>query len=180
MIAVENKRRKPDNILKDYADAEIIDVTSKGNSPYVKFSPFYPIGNLPVPFSENVVAASVEGIWQGLKVFETEDVDVSKFQITNMKGLKRTVRKFGKPKGHRVGVNGIELLDYITARHKIYVPTYNWVLENKLQKELELLAEIAKKKTLVLLDYETNEDVNNPAKPLSHASLVKKKLESMR
>ena len=173
MIVVESKRRKVENILKKYNDAEIIDVTSKGSLPYVKFSPFYPIGNIPVPFSENVFATSVEGVWQGLKVFETADVDVSKFQVTNMKGLKRTVRKFGKPKGHRSGVKGKELFDYITARHKIYVPTYNWVLENKLQKELALLVEIAKHKILVLLDYETNEDVNNPAKPLSHASLEK-------
>lgn len=52
----------------------IIDVTSKAQNEFVKFSPFYPIGGIPVPFTDDI-AVSVEGIWQGLKVFETADVD---------------------------------------------------------------------------------------------------------
>lgn len=72
MIIVQSKRRKITNILKDYPDATIIDVTSKGRLPYVKFSPFYPIGNIPVPFSPNSYSESMEGIWQGLKVFKKQ------------------------------------------------------------------------------------------------------------
>jgi len=177
MITVQSKRRKIANILKDYPNAIIIDVTSKGTLPYLKFSPFYPIGGIPVPFSKGIFSASVEGIWQGLKVFEKEEVDVKKFQITAMKGLKRTVRKFGIPKGHRKGVNGQALLDYITARKEIYLPTYNWVLENKLTIELNQLKALAKEKTVVLLDYETNGDIENPTKPLSHAQLIVQKLK---
>ena len=114
-------------------NAVIIDVTSKGEMPMVRFSPFYPIGNIPIPFSPNRFSQSVEGIWQGLKVFEKSDVDESKFEITTMKGLKRTVRKFGIPKGHKKGINGSELLDYITARKLIYLPAYKWVLDNELK-----------------------------------------------
>ncbi len=175
-ILVQSKRRKIENIQKEYPDAHIIDVTSKGELPYLKFSPFYPIGNIPVPFSEGVTSESVEGVWQGLKVFESFDVDESKFKVRSMKGLKRTVRKYGVPKGHRKGVKGIELLNYITARKLIYLPTYHWVLKNKLQAELKSLAAIAEKQTLVLLDYETNEDIENPRKPLSHAALIKQAL----
>ena len=177
MIIVQSKRRKIENIQKEFPDAVIMDVTSKGSMPMVKFSPFYPIGNIPVPFSENVFAESVEGIWQGLKVFESQDVDESKFSIKIMKGLKRTVRKFGVPKGHRKGIQGNELLDYITARKLIYLPTYTWVLNNKLQKEVTELIALAKKQTLILLDYETNGEVENPKKPLSHAHLIKMELE---
>lgn len=176
MIIVQNKRRKVANILKDYPDAVIIDVTSKGVLPFLKFSPFYPIEDIPVPFSIGVQSESVEGIWQGLKVFENEDVDAKKFSITSMKGLKRTVRRYGIPKGHRKGVNGLELLDYITARKQIYLPTYNWVLDNKLTSEMNQLKELAKVKTVVLLDYETNGDIDNPKKPLSHAQLIVKRL----
>ena len=177
MVKVQNRRRKIENIKKDFPNAVIIDVTSKGKMPMVKFSPFYPIGNIPIPFSANKFSKSVEGIWQGLKVFENSGVDESKFKITSMKGLKRTVRKFGIPKGHRKGINGNKLLDYITARKLIYLPTYKWVLDNQLEKELIELKNISTNKTLILLDYETNGDIENPNKPLSHAQLIKMRLE---
>lgn len=143
----------------------------------VKFSPFYPVGDIPIPFSDNEFAESVEGVWQGLKVFADHDVDESKFRITKMKGLKRTVRKYGIPQGHRKGINGTELLDYITARKLIYLPTYKWVLENKLTTEIEALKKLAETQDVILLDYETNGDVDDPRKPLSHAQLVKLYLE---
>jgi hypothetical protein len=139
MVEVQNRRRKIENIKKEYPNAIIVDVTSKGKLPMVKFSPFYPIGKIPIPYSKNMFSESVEGIWQGLKVFETSDTDESKFKITSMKGLKRTVRKFGIPKGHRKGTNGEALLDYITARKLIYLPTYKWVLDNRLKKEIDEL-----------------------------------------
>ena len=177
MIIVQSKRRKIENIKKDFPDAVIIDLTSKGKLPMLKFSPFYPIGNIPVPFSDNEFSESMEGIWQGLKVFENHDIDVSKFKITSMKGLKRTVRRFGKVKGHRKGVTGEMLLDYLSARKEIYLPTYNWILDNFLDKEMKELKTLANTGTLILLDYETNGDVENLKKPLSHAFLVKMKLE---
>ncbi len=178
IIEVQSKRRKIENIEKDFPNCVIVDVTSKGSLPMVKFSPFYPIGNIPIPFSDGY-SESVEGVWQGLKVFENSDIDTTKFTITSMKGIKRTTRKYGKTKGHRKGVNGSELLSYIEARKLIYLPTYKWVLENKLSEEIEQLKEIAKDKTLILLDYETNGDIENPKKPLSHAHLIKMKLEGV-
>lgn len=177
MVEIQNRRRKIENIKKDYPNSIIIDVTSKGKLPMLKFSPFYPIGNIPIPFSPNKFSESVEGIWQGLKVFENNDIDQSKFQIKAMKGLKRTVRKFGIPKGHRKGVNGNELLDYINARKLIYLPAYKWVLDNRLKEQIEELRKISKNKTLILLDYETNGEIENPKKPLSHAQLIKLRLE---
>ncbi|WP_299891586.1 hypothetical protein [uncultured Lacinutrix sp.] len=173
MIFIQSKRRKIENIQKDFPNSEVIDVTSKGEFPFVKFSPFYPIGNIPVPESKNLYSESVEGIWQGLKVFLNSDIDKSKFLITKMKGIKRTVRKYGKPLGHR---NGTELLDYISARKLIYVPTYNWVLNNKLSDEIEQLKAIHNKKDIVLLDYETNENIDDGRRPFSHAVLIKEYL----
>jgi len=139
----------------------------------VRFSPFYPLRNIPVPKSEVVYSASVEGIWQVLKVFENNDIDVSKFRIKNMKGLKRTVRKFGNPLGHRFGVAGEELLDYVTARRKIYVPAYQWVLKNKLKAEVDELLTYIKKNDIVLLDYQTNDKIDDASKPFLHASLIR-------
>ncbi len=178
MIFIESRRRKIKNIKKIYPQSAIIDVTSKGIYPFLKFSPFYPIGDIPIPFTANRYSASVEGIWQGLKVFEEVDVDEKKFAITNMKGLKRTIRKYGKPKGHRKGIEGNELLGYIDARKQIYLPTYKWVLQNKLSNELTQLQKIMTEEDLVLLDYETNGDIENALKPLSHAHLIKLYVEN--
>jgi hypothetical protein len=177
MIYVENKKKKEKTLFRKYPNALILDITSKGEQPWVKLSPFYPHGNIPIPpYPSNYCAMSVEGIWQGLKVFETEDIDFSKFEIENMEGIKRTVRKFGKPLGHRNGVNGKELLDYPTARKEIYLRAYAWVLDNKVQDVIQKLKDLATTQDLVLLDYNTNEDLENFTKPLSHAGLVKKYL----
>lgn len=181
MIIIESKRKKPATILKKYPDAIMADVTS--STPHEglrKLSPFYPHGGIPVPFSEGGTATCVEAIWQGLKVFEGADVDTSLFQNDTMKGLKRTVRRFGKPLGHRKGVKGTELLGYIEARKQIYIPTYRWVLENKVANIIERLREASNcGKTIVLLDYDTNADVENDKKPLSHASLIKAYVEGI-
>ena len=174
MIIIESKRKKAATILKRYPDAILADVTSGAKDGLVKLSPFYPHGGIPVPFSEGYTATCVEAVWQGLKVFEGSDVDVSLFQNDTMKGLKRTVRRFGKPLGHRKGVNGEELLGYIEARKQIYIPTYKWVLENKVANIIERLRAASDSgKTIVLLDYDTNADVEDAKKPLSHASLIK-------
>lgn len=173
MIIIESKRKKLASILKKYPDAILADVTSGAKDGLVKLSPFYPHGGIPVPFSEGYTATCVEAIWQGLKVFEGCDVDTSLFTNDTMKGLKRTVRKYGNPLGHRKGVNGTELLSYIDARKLIYIPTYKWVLENKVAGIIERLKDASKTKTIILLDYDTNADVENLKKPLSHASLIK-------
>lgn len=180
MIVIESKRRKAANILKEYPDAILADVTSHATDDLVKLSPFYPHGGIPVPFSEGYTAMCVEAIWQGLKVFESADVDVEMFRNGTMKNIKRTVRRFGKPLGHRKGVNGTELLGYIEARKQIYIPTYRWVLENKVASIIERLKRASEEgKTIVLLDYDTNADVENGKTPLSHASLVKAYVEGI-
>ena len=179
MIIIESKRRKRENIPKKYPDAVIADVTSQATDGLVKLSPFYPHGGIPVPFSEGYTAMCVEGIWQGLKVFETADVDVNMFANDTMKNIKRTVRRFGKPLGHRKGVKGTELLGYIEARKQIYLPAYKWVLENKVANIIERLREASKTKTIVLLDYTTNCDIDNPKTPLSHAFLIKAYAEGL-
>ena len=71
------------------------------------------------------------------------------------------------------------MLDYIEARKEIYIPTYRWVLENKVLSIIERMKEASKTKTIVLLDYNTNQDVNDASKPLSHAFLIKAYIEGI-
>lgn len=179
MIIIASKRRKAENIVKEYPGAILADVTSQAKDGLVKLSPFYPHGDIPVPFSPGWTATCVEAIWQGLKVFEQADVDTEMFKNDTMKGLKRTVRRFGKPLGHRRGVNGTKLLGYIEARKEIYVPAYRWVLEHKVQSIIERLREASRSRTIVLLDYATNCDIDDGRKPLSHAFLIKAYAEGL-
>lgn len=179
MIFIESKRKHRETILKQHPSAIIADVTSHAADDLIKLSPFYPHGDIPVPFSEGVTATCVEAVWQGLKVFESVDVDVAMFRNDTMKNIKRTVKRFGRPLGHRKGVNGTELLGYIEARKQIYIPTYRWMLEHKVPNIIRRLKEASKTKTIVLLDYNTNCDVDDPKKPLSHAFLIKAYVEGL-
>jgi hypothetical protein len=173
MIYIESKRKKINTLIKKYPNALIIDVTSKSLDDLKKLSPFYPHGDIPIPFSNERTALCVEGIWQGLKVFETADVDEGMFVNGTMRDIKRTVRRFGKPLGHRKGINGIELLNYLDARIQIFLPSYNWVLMNKVSPIIEKLKKASESRDFVLLDYATNCDILDLKKPLSHAYLVK-------
>lgn len=126
-----------------------------------------------------VEAESVEGIWQGLKRFENEGVDGKRFKIKNMKNVKRSVTKDrGRVIGHQYGD---ELLDYVTSRKQIYLPTYEYMLKNYMKDELIFLKQLAKENDnkLLFIDYETNDDVENTKRPLSHASLVIKAMKSL-
>lgn len=177
MIVIESKRKRQSTLDNLYPGASIIDVTSHSGTEMVKFSPFYPHGGIPVPFSDGVSSMSVEGIWQGLKVFGSVDIDTSCFRNDTMKNLKRTVRVNGPCRGHRKGVRGTELLGYLEARKQIYLPAYKWVLDHKVNHLIARLRAISDTGTLVLLDYETNPDVLDTSTPLSHAGLIKAYIE---
>lgn len=173
-IHVAGRRRSAASLAAAFPGAEIIDVTSRAVDPWVRLSPFYPHGGVPVPYGEGETGQCVEGIWQALKVFEHADVDPAKLDITSMKGLKRTVRRYGPVRGHRAGLHGDELLSYETARRRIYLPAYRWVLDNRVA---DLVEQLRGKAEVVLLDYTTNGDVADPATPLSHAALLQLHIE---
>ncbi len=180
MIFVENKRRKIERIQLQYPNADILDITSTAEKKYAQLlSPFYPHGSIPIPFSPGCTAKCVEGIWQGLKVFETCGIDMSSFQNDTMHGLKRTVRKYGKPLGHQKGLFSTELLDYFDARMMIYLPTYRWVLDNvpSVAKILMRIKDRSEQKDIVFLDYNTNINFRDISSPISHAGLVKLYIE---
>lgn len=175
MIYVVNKKRKIEGIQKEFPDAKILDLTSKAQ--YAKMlSPFYPHYNIPIPGMPSHVATCVEAIWQGLKVFENAGVDYSTFSNDTMTNIKRSVRKYGKPLGHKFNN---ELLSYFEARMKIYLPTYKYVLENVPEVKIILnrIKEYSEEHDIVFLDYSTNTDVADISKPLSHAGLVKLYIE---
>jgi len=177
-ISVASHRGSLERLAECYGpDVAIYDVTSRGSEPWLRFSPFYPHGGIPVPCSPGVVSMSVEGIWQGLKVFERADVDVSRFAVATMRGLKRSTRTYGRVLGHRAGVSGDRLLAYVEARRLLYLLSYRWVLEHRVADLVADLQRVAARQPVVLLDYETNCDIEDTSRPLSHACLVARYIE---
>ena len=182
MIYVANKRRRLERIQKEFPNAKIFDITSSApTSQGRKLSPLYPHGNIPIPGdSQGMTATCVEAIWQGLKVFENRGIDTTLFKNDTMSNLKRSVRKFGKPRGHQFGVYSDKILNYADARRYIYIPTYRYVLDNipEVHHLIDQLVERSKNEDIVLLDYNLNPNNRDLTKPLSHAELVKMYIES--
>jgi hypothetical protein len=179
MISILSHKCKLENIQKKHPNVIILDITSKASKELVRLSPFYPYGDIPVPFSDGILASCVEAVWQGLKVFEDEGIDTSTFNNNTMDGIKRTTRKHGKIIGHQKGVNNVSILNYQTAKHLIYIPTYKWMIEHKCLDLIAGLRKLARNNDIVLLDYNTCIDVDNTKKPLSHAFLVKAYVEKI-
>lgn len=181
MIYVENKKRSMEKLKEEYPNAYILDITSSSPFRYGQLlSPFYPHGNIPIPGeSGGMTACSVEGIWQGLKVFEHAGIDRYSFRNDTMKNIKRTVRKFGKPLGHQYGVFSKQLLNYADAKRLIYAPSYKYVLDNipEVQNIINRIKKQAEISDIVFLDYNLNPDNRDASKPLSHAELVKMYIE---
>lgn len=175
-IIIKNARSKIENLQDRHKGYLLINVTINGDEPFCKFSPFYPHGGFPVPGLEGCFSDTVEGVWQGLKIFTDETgaetpIDYCSFSNSSKKNLKRTVRKYGQVLGHKYGDR---ILGYIEARKSIYVPTYEILLNEKVVNELEeLLLMLKAGKRILLLDYNTNSDVDDITKPLSHASLIR-------
>ncbi|WP_219464942.1 DUF6939 family protein [Nonomuraea rhizosphaerae] len=170
-VHVASRRRT--TLHRDFPGALILDVTSRAAEPWVRLSPFYPHGGIPVPGHPDRTSQSVEGVWQALKVFATEPEDFTKLGVTTMKGIKRTVRRLGPPLGHRLDGR---LLGYEEARRALYLPAYRWMLDHRAADLVGELRDLAGRRTVVLLDYTTNGDVADLSAPLSHAALVARRV----
>lgn len=181
MFIIKSKYTKLEDIFKEYPNAVVFDVTSKGS--LKKLSPFYPHGEIPVfgsgEYNEGLgliehnfkyYSASVEGVWQGMKVFEHEGIKPSCFTNTSMRGLKRK----GKCLGHYY--QG-KLIGYKQARYLIYEPAYYYMLQYYNGRDLHYLGYLSEKGVVVLLDYNTNRDIEDISSPLSHASLIIEHIE---
>jgi hypothetical protein len=145
------------------AGVRVHDVSSYADFPFCQLSPLYVQGGIPVPGMAGRTSDSVEGIWQGLKVIR------GKIAPRYFRG--RGQKRGGKPAGHQYGD---KLLGVVEARYRIYRPTYEWVLENKIDSALleGFVAEALRGVPQYVHDLEDNGDINDPSQPLAHASLV--------
>ena len=59
-LRVDSRRKAPATLSRAHPGAELLDVTSRGAEPWVRFSPFYPHGDIPVPFTPGRADATAE------------------------------------------------------------------------------------------------------------------------
>ena len=179
MIIIEEKQESFGSLQMTFPYSIIIDVSSKAKSVFAQLSPEYLHDGIPVPNSGWLTANSVEGIWQGLKVFEKEDIDRSCFEYDSINNQRRTTLDCGKMLGHRFGTNGIEILNHTDAERRIFIPTYRWVLDYKLQDVISYLRNLNNFKTIVLFDGNFNDELDNCNDHISHVYLLKAYLEGL-
>ena len=141
----------------------VIDVSSYAPEPFCTLSPMWVHGGIPVPGMPGQTSDTVEGVWQGLKVIRGRIAP----RFFHGPGAKRG----GKPSGHQFGKNSLGIVE---ARRRIYIPTYEWALENRIEPAvLEGLIEAALSGvTQFVHDVGDNGDVNNPDQPLAHAAVL--------
>lgn len=145
------------------AGSVVIDVSSYADEPFCTLSPMWVHGGVPVPGMPGVTSDTVEGVWQGLKVIRGKVAT----RYFHGPGAKRG----GKPSGHKFG--GKEL-GIVEARRRIYVPTYEWVLENRVAPEVieGLIATALSGVTQYVHDVGDSGDIGDANQPLAHAAVL--------
>lgn len=153
------------------AGSVVIDVSSYAEPPFCELSPMWVHGGIPVPGMPGVVSDTVEGVWQGLKVIRGATAP----RYFRGPGAKRG----GKPSGHQFGKH---LLGVVEARRRIYVPTYEWMLENKIDAAvLDQLLAVARRGVVQFVhDVGDSGDPNDATQPLAHAAVLVRYLNRRR
>jgi hypothetical protein len=156
-------------LAEDLMDQGLVINASSRDYPLCVLTPFYawPDRVIPVPGMPDQKSRSVEGIWQGLKLIGGK-TQPSLFDAKKIK--KRRTDEYGTCTFQL----GDEEVDYVTARQRIFVPTYEWMYENLVPKALRdafvILAE--NDVQLYIYDVDANPDIHDLSGPYSHSSLL--------
>ena len=155
-VAFHHRNNLPKNAI-------IHDVSSYADEPYDTLSPMWVHGDIPVPGTTGTTSDTVEGVWQGLKVIREKTAP----RYFRGPGAKRG----GKPSGHQFGT---KLLKIVEARQKIYRPTYEWMLEHKIDPAIiEQFLQIARDGTTQYFhDVGDNGDINDQNSAWAHAAVL--------
>ncbi|MDE6753562.1 MAG: hypothetical protein K2J82_03005 [Muribaculaceae bacterium] len=137
--------------LHKVPNAMIIDMSYSSTSMTSCLSPYFPWGNIPVPFSTGIVAQSAMAIWEGLKVFEFGGVDISVFSYRLKEDLNRASLGLGNLIGYSRGMNYDYIYNEDEAYNQIFIPTYQWILEHRAFKIIQLLRHYLRE-NIILID----------------------------
>jgi hypothetical protein len=139
------------------------------------FCPFYHSPDLSVPVpGQKMAAQSVESIWQGLKIVDGQ-TDYSMFTRHPSKR---------PPEATRIGSDyvysnscfqyGSTVIDLLSARFLIYLPSYLYLLEQFASLELlsAIFESLKKGDTVLFYDWDSNHDICDVRTSFSHSAIL--------
>lgn len=148
-------------------DGIVIDAGAN-SAPYDMFSPFYVWNRvIPVPGMPDYKSRTIEGVWQGLKLIDNK-IDKSLFNSHYLK--KRRTPIYGTS---TFSLDG-EVIDYVSARKKIFQPTYEWVYDNLIPEPLKksIYSLASNGFQVYIFDVDSNPEVGDVRSSYSHASFL--------
>lgn len=149
-------------VRKVFPGALVLDVTLGGAM--MKMDPGYPIGGVEIPgkFRKGL---SVNGVWEGLKVFEKKDGIDERWMVDERKvGKVRGCKSWGKLMGIRVREEVIGEEDGKELMRELY----EGLMKERFGRVLEGIRKEAEKRVVVLLDYKDESD-----RPFNHVEVLK-------
>lgn len=149
---------------KMWPGAVVLDLTLGGAME--KLDPAFPIGEIKAPLKKWTESHSIMGIWEGLKVFNKKDIDISYMTDIKKLGKERKCKSYGRMKGIKIEDGIIEGDDNVTD---FYKKIYKDVIGERFGDLIENLKRIAKETDIVLLDYCEGDEKY----PVSHVELFK-------
>lgn len=141
------------------------------------FNPFriWPEPIIPVPGQPGLLARSVESVWQGLKCVDGA-CDFEQFLTSPSKRPGDDVRC--RLADYRYAdsqfVYGDRVLDLLSARFLIYLPTYLFMLERLVPETLlrKLYQHIANEGPVIFYDWDANQYITDSSDSFSHSALL--------
>ena len=156
-------RAELDSPVDIRSNSRFIDISYHSKTGTSYLSPYFPFGNIPIPFSGNRVAQSVMSIWEGLKVFKSRDIDLNIFSIKDKERLRQSKLEFSDFIGYQRGLNYDYIYDEQEAYRQIFIPAYRWILEYNVPNIIHWLRANLYKKIVIIED--SNEIIPNQLSP---------------
>lgn len=140
------------------------------------FNPFNMLASseIPVPGTGRW-ARSVESVWQGLKLVDGK----TEFAMFDSVPRKRPSDEDRRRDPHydysaSTFLFGTDVVDLVTARYLIYIPTYLYLLEHIVPDELveTIAACMTEGRTVLFFDWDSNFDIEDASSSFSHSALL--------
>lgn len=180
-IVIESRKTTSDEELRQMygEDALIAHISTDNTAHFRALHPTFPHGKIPIPgadaTAEHRHAASVEGLYEGMKVFSNATISYASMENTDMRNIKRyQSASKGQFQGYKEALNSNVLLNELQARQKLYLPAYKFVLDGAAHSYLEpLMDALAQGKKVVLVDSKKQQHkISDEQHPISYALLI--------
>lgn len=159
-------------------DVLCVDTANCAPPEMARFSVFNPfhfdhMAVIPVP-GQNEFACSIESIWQGLKIIDGQ-TDFAMFKRVPSKRPSDSMRqRMDYVYEETKFLFGKFVIDLISARFVIYLPTYLYVLENLVSTAIieEIFDTLQCGCDVIFYDWDDNHDITDPSSSFSHSAIL--------